>query len=100
MDPLKTYYSDSKPTSTCSYICVISGETANTNFIVFRTWAQNPQSTWAQNPQSTTLEASMPTITPPMWLYFIMMMVTLMTVFVTKLYPYLILIFFYDIQEA
>jgi hypothetical protein len=27
-------------------------------------------------------------------------MVTLMTVFVTKLYPYLILIFFYDIQEA
>jgi hypothetical protein len=31
----RTHYSDFKPTSLCSFSCVLSGEATNTNFIVF-----------------------------------------------------------------
>ena len=45
---------------------MLSGEATNTNFIIF-----DCQTDQGSKPQSTALEASMLTITPPMWLYFI-----------------------------
>ena len=44
------------------YCCVFSGETTNTNFIVFSL------TKLGTNPQSTTLHVSTLTITPPMLL--------------------------------
>jgi len=47
--PLGTHYTDSEPTSLCSFslCCMLIGEATNTNFIVFSlTWSgSNPWST-------------------------------------------------------